>query len=239
MRGAGGEVRIHLLRGRVQVHYAAGNGWFRVAGYGASIKDARRRPLLFSDRNLIGAIRVGPFNRAAPLAGTTGHQGRRGAAVHPRRRGLRDGRWRARARAPRNGPPTEQRHMTMTKNTMRMAAHIPAEPGWRALRMKLDGLGRRAEVPGHPGRIHVLTTKIAAWGLAVPPPMSFAGIPIPGLLGREGVTVHPLSDAGEVLDAPRGFLGYARPGETNHAALDRIQGPAAAAERRAPKVRAG
>jgi hypothetical protein len=126
--------------------------------------------------------------------------------------------------------------MTTTKNTLPMAAHIPAEPGWRTLRMKLDALGRRVEVPGHPGRLHVLTTKIAAWGLAVPDPMSFAGIPIPGFFGGDGATVHPLSDAGEVLDAAPGFLGFARPGETNHAAIDRIQGPA---ERHAAKARAG
>jgi hypothetical protein len=61
VRGAASQVHVNLLRGRVQVHYAAGNGWFRVAGYGASIKYARRRRLLFSDRNLIGAVRVGPF----------------------------------------------------------------------------------------------------------------------------------------------------------------------------------
>lgn len=36
-------------------------GWVRVFGYGVSVKDARRKDLLYSDRNRIGAcVAIGP-----------------------------------------------------------------------------------------------------------------------------------------------------------------------------------
>jgi hypothetical protein len=62
MQASRNVVHVDLFGGRVQAHYADGHAWVRLGGYGGSIKDARGRDLLFSDRNLHGAaVRVGPF----------------------------------------------------------------------------------------------------------------------------------------------------------------------------------
>ena len=59
--------RMKIDRGWLQVAvYSWREGWFRLFGYGLSVKDARRKDLVFSDRNRLGPIAL---TRAAAHAG--------------------------------------------------------------------------------------------------------------------------------------------------------------------------
>lgn len=73
-RSWGGRTLIVDLFGRVeaQVDVRLGDAWFRLWGYGLSVKDVRGKQLLFSDRNAVGAcVRVGPllFRALGPQKG--------------------------------------------------------------------------------------------------------------------------------------------------------------------------
>jgi len=65
---------LRIDKGWFQMEIASWReGWMRLFGFGLSVKDARRKDLLFSDRNRLGAcMKVGPvlLRALAPIGGS-------------------------------------------------------------------------------------------------------------------------------------------------------------------------
>jgi hypothetical protein len=113
-----------------------------------------------------------------------------------------------------------------------IAAILPAVEGWRALFIKYDAGGKPVDMPGDSGSVVVAPpVVIAAWGLLVPDPdigVMGALAAMAGVTPREGAAFVPLAaaDAGaERLDARRGYIGFAYPGESAQEAVARIDRP--------------